>query len=274
MNQKRAWIEPNHPSLSIRSQCGLIGLTRSSYYNQPAGESPENLDIMEKIDRQYMKTPFYGSRRFTAWLEREHEIKVNRKRVQRLMRLMRIEAIYQKPKFRASGAQHKIYPYRLKDVHINTPNHVWASDITYIPMRQGFMYLVAIMDWHSRFVLAWELSNTMDVSFCMDALQQAFLFGKPEIFNSDQGSQFTSNAFTESLCEKGILISMDSKGRCFDNIFIERLWRTVKYEDVYIRDYEDVPSLFTGMESYFHFYNFERVHQALGYRTPAEVYEG
>jgi putative transposase len=227
--------------------------------------------LMRMIDQQYLKTPFYGTRRFTAWLKREGHL-VNRKRVQRLMRLMDIQAIYPKPRTSKQGGPHKIYPYLLAGVPITHPDQVWSSDITYIPMARGFMYLTVMMDWHSRYVLTWELSNTLDAQFCLEALDSALSMGKPEIFNSDQGCQYTSLAFLQRLKQAKISISMDGKGRCFDNIFVERLWRTVKYEDIYIKSYETVPALYRGLENYFEFYNDQRVHQALGYRTPTEVY--
>ena len=266
-------VEAHHPKLSIRSQCALIGLPRASYYYHPVEVNSEDLELMNLLDRQYMKTPFYGSRKFVVWFKKVHGLTVNRKKVQRLMRKMGIQAIHPKPKRRSLGGEHQIYPYLLNDLKIESVNHVWASDITYIPMRKGFMYLVAIIDWYSRFVLSWELSNTMESQFCVEALQKAVCYGTPEIFNTDQGSQFTSKRFTSSLLEQGVQISMDSQGRCFDNIFVERLWRTLKYEEIYIRDYQDVPSLVTGLKSYFEFYNNERFHQALGYQTPSEVYK-
>lgn len=272
LNEKRRLIEPEHSILSIRRQCELLGLSRASYYYEPSQESEENLMLMRLLDEQYTKSPFYGSRKMTVWLQKQGFC-VNRKRVQRLMSLMGIQAIYQKPKWRKGGEENRIYPYLLRELEVQRANQVWASDITYVPMKRGFMYLVAIIDWYSRFVLSWEVSNTMDVSFCLDALESSFSRGVPDIFNSDQGSQYTSKAFTQRLKEKGAQISMDGRGRCFDNIFIERLWRSVKYEDLYIKDYQDVPSLLRGLEEYFRFYNEERFHQALGYRTPREVYQ-
>jgi putative transposase len=230
-----------------------------------------NHKLMEMIDRQYLKAPFYGSRKMVIYLASEGCF-VNRKRVQRLMRLMNIQAIYPKPNLSKNRLEHKIYPYLLKGVKIDSPNFVWSIDITYIPVGQGFLYLAAIIDWYSRYVLSWRLSNTLDVTFCIDALEEALDKGCPGIFNSDQGSQFTSNEFTERLLSKEIKISMDGRGRFFDNIFIERLWRTVKYEDVYLKGYETGKAVKEGLSSYFPFYNNERFHQALGYRTPKEVY--
>lgn len=253
-------------------QCELLGLPRSTYYYQAAGESEENLRLMRLLDEQFTKTPFYGSRRFVAWLKREHNMVVNRKRVQRLMRQMGLEAIYPKPRTSLKAKEHKIYPYLLEGVQVNRPDFVWATDITYVPMQQGFMFLTVILDWYSRYILSWELSNTLETRFCLDALEGALGSGKPEIFNSDQGCQYTSLAFTERLKSEGVRISMDGKGRCFDNIFVERLWRTVKYEHIYLHDYATVRSLYRGLSEYVSFYNEERPHQSLEYQTPAEVY--
>lgn len=266
-------IERDHPQISIRRQCALVGLNRSSLYYTPTQESQEDLSLMGLIDRQYTRTPFYGSRRMTAWLRREG-YQVNRKRVVRLMRVMGLEAIYPRPRLSQRGGDHKVYPYLLRGVEITRPNQVWSTDITYVPMHQGFMYLVTIMDWYSRYVLCWQLSNTLDGAFCLAALDQALESAKPNIFNSDQGSQFTARAFTGRLEEAGVRISMDGRGRVLDNIFVERLWRTVKYEDIYIKEYRTVPELEGGLDAYFGFYNHERPHQALEYRTPAELYFG
>jgi putative transposase len=252
--------------LSIARQCELVGLARSTRYYEPAGESVENLELMREIDEWYLKKPFYGSRRIAKALG------VNRKRVQRLMRLMGIEAIYPKPKTSVAASGHRVYPYLLRNVEIVQPDQVWSTDITYVPVRHGFLYLVAVMDWYSRFVLSWRLSNTMDSRFCLEALEIALSGGRPEIFNSDQGSQFTSNVFTGRLEESGVAISMDGRGRALDNVFIERLWRSVKYEEVYLKDYATAREAEESLAAYFHFYCHERVHQALGYRTPAEVY--
>jgi putative transposase len=264
-------IEPHHPDISIRRQCELIGLNRSTYYYAPAGESAFNLHLMRLIDEQYLKTPFYGWPKMTAHLRRAG-YPVNPKRIRRLMRLMGLRAIYPEPKTTVPGSGHKIYPYLLRGLEITRPNQVWSADITYVPLLHGFMYLVAIIDWFSRYVLSWELSNTLDGRFCLDALHQALLLGRPEIFNTDQGVQFTALAFTGDLEAKNIRISMDGRGRALDNIFIERLWRSVKYEDVYLKDYASVPELDTGLGDYFQFYNHDRPHQSLDYRTPAEVY--
>jgi putative transposase len=228
---------------------------------------------MQLLDEQYTRTPYYGIRRMTAWLQAGgHE--VNHKRVGRLLRLMGLEAIYPKPRLSQAGPGHKIYPYLLKGVLIQRPNQVWSTDITYVRLRRGFVYLVAIIDWFSRYVLAWEVSVTLETSFCLSALEWSLRQGKPEIFNSDQGSQFTSLDFTGRLLNEGIRVSMDGRGRVFDNIFVERLWRTVKYEEIYLKDYEDVGAAVAGIGSYFSFYNQERLHQALGYRTPAAIYHG
>jgi putative transposase len=264
-------IELNHPRLSVRRRCELMGLSRSSLYYQPACETAENLHLMRQMDEQYLKTPFYGSRRMTVWLNRQGYA-VNRKRVQRLMRLMGLEAIYPRPRTSIVNPSHKIYPYLLRDLAIIHPHQVWSTDITYIPMPQGFMYLVAILDWYSRYVLSWRLSNTLDGSFCLEALEEALALGKPRIFNSDQGVQFTSLEFTGRLETAGIAISMDGRGRALDNVFVERLWRSVKYEDVYIKDYGSVVELETGLTEYFQLYNYHRPHQSLNYQTPAWVH--
>lgn len=221
---------------------------------------------MRSIDEQYLKTPFYGSRKMAEVFG------VNRKRIQRLMRLMGIEAIYAKPRTTQVNAKHKIYPYLLRNVEILRPNQVWSTDITYLPMQQGFMYLVAVIDWYSRYVLSWRLSNTLALDFCLEALDEALSIKQPEIFNSDQGSQFTASAFTNRLEAHGIAISMDGRGRAIDNVFVERLWRTVKYEEVYLKDYRDGWEAEESLTAYFHFYCHERIHQSLDYRTPIEVY--
>ena len=226
---------------------------------------------MRLIDEQYLRRPFFGSRKMVVWLaQKGHD--VNRKRVQRLMRLIGIEAIYRKPRTTIPGRENKVFPYLLRNVKITHPNHVWSTDITYIPLRHGFMYLVAIMDWFSRHIVSWRLSNSLDTSFCIDALEESLSRGTPEIFNTDQGVQFTSVAFTSVLQSRGIAISMDGKGRALDNVFIERLWRTIKYEDIYLKDYEDVDDLYEGLISYLAFYDHERPHQALNYGTPHEAY--
>ena len=266
-------IEPDHPRLSIRRQCGLIGLNRASYYYQPASETEENLRLMRLIDEEYMRHPFLGSRRMREYLCRQGYV-VNRKRVQRLMRLMGIAALYPKPKLSKAHPEDKVYPYLLRDVAITAPNQVWSTDITYVPMPDGFMYLVAVIDWYSRYVLSWQLSNTLEGWFCLEALEQALEQGTPTIFNTDQGSQFTAGRFRGCLEAAGISVSMDGRGRALDNVFIERLWRSVKYEDIYLKAYEDVPALDGGLTTYFGYYNDERLHQSLGYKTPAEVHYG
>lgn len=267
----RSLVEPEHPQLSIRRQCQLLGLNRSNFYYQPVPESTDNLALMAQIDAIYTRWPFLGSRKIAHKLSTlEHPI--NRKRVQRLMRQMGIQAIYPKPNTSKPSLNHKIYPYLLRNVPITHIDQVWSIDITYIPLPRCFAYLVAIMDWYSRFVLSWRLSNTMDVGFCLDALEDALRIGTPQIFNSDQGSQFTSQAFTGRLLQAGIQISMDGRGRCLDNIWIERLWRSAKYEEVYLNDYQNLPQAHCGLGGWFPFYNFQRPHQALGYRTPADLY--
>ena len=257
--------------MSICRQCELLGLSRSSFYYEPAVETAENLALMKLIDRQYTDYPFYGSRRMTAWLlTQDHE--VNRKRVQRLMRLMGLEAIYPKPNLSVAGPGHKVFPYLLRDVTIGRVNQVWSTDITYVGMPKGFLYLAAVIDWYSRYVIAWRLSNTLDGEFCLDMLDEALALGRPEVFNTDQGVQFTAAAFTSRLLSAGVGVSMDGKGRCLDNVFVERLWRSVKYEEIYLRCHETVPQLSKGLGRYFPFYNEERQHQSLDYRTPGQVY--
>jgi putative transposase len=240
---------------------------------EPRGESTDNLQLMRLLDAQYTATPFYGSRRMTAWL-RSQGYAVNRKRVTRLMQQMGIEALYTKPQLSQAAEGHVIYPYLLRGVPIERVNHVWSTDITYIRLQQGFIYLVAVIDWWSRYVLSWAVSITLDSAFCLEALETALRRGRPEIFNTDQGAQFTSRAFTERLRQGGVQISMDGRGRALDNVFVERLWRTVKYEEVYLREYNTVREAQQGLGRYFGFYNDERLHQALGYRTPAAVYRG
>jgi putative transposase len=271
VTERRLLIEPQHPALSVRRQCELLGLNRSGLYYEPIGETAENLRLMRRIDEQYTACPFYGSRRMTAWLVEQGE-EVNRKRVQRLMRQMGLEAIYPKPRLSLAGKGHRFYPYLLRGVKVERPDQVWSADITYVPMSAGFMYLAAVIDWFSRYVLAWRLSNTLDGTFCLEMLEAALRGGRPEVFNTDQGVQFTAEAFTRTLESAGVAVSMDGRGRALDNVFVERLWRSVKYEDIYLRGYEDVPCLRRGLERYFVFYNEERLHQSLGYRTPAVVY--
>ena len=265
-------MDEAHPCLSVRRQCELLGLNRSTLYYEPATETPENLGLMRLIDEEYTRHPFYGSRRMAVWLKEDMGHDVNRKRVRRLMRLMGLEAIYPRPRLSAGDRNHKVYPYLLRDVSIERVDQVWSTDITYVGLPGGFMYLAAVIDWHSRFVLGWKLSNTLDGSSCLELLREVLASGKPEVFNTDQGVQFTASAFTGGLLSAGVAISMDGRGRCLDNIFVERLWRSVKYEDVFIRGYESVAELRAGLARYFRFYNEERRHQSLDYRTPAEVY--
>jgi putative transposase len=272
VEQRRGLIEVGHPELSVRRQCELLGLNRSTLYYEPAVESAENLAVMQLIDKEYTAHPFYGSRKMSKWLHEVMKLEVNRKRVQRLMRLMGLVAIYPKPKLSLPGCGHKVFPYLLRDVKIERVNQVWSTDITYIGLPGGFMYLAAIIDWYSRYVIAWRLSNTLDGLFCLELLQEALLLGTPEVFNTDQGVQFTALAFTQLLLAAGVAVSMDGKGRCLDNVFVERLWRTLKYEDIYLNGYETVPQLETGLGQYFPFYNEERLHQSLDYRTPGQVY--
>ena len=259
--------------MSVGRQCELLGLARSSFYYEPAAETATNLALMRLIDQRYTERPFYGSRKMTIWLQGEgHE--VNRKRVRRLMRLMGLEAVYPKPNLSAAGQGHKVFPYLLRGVTIGRVGQVWSTDITYVPLASGFMYLAAVIDWFSRYVIAWRLSNTLDGSFCLELLDESLARGRPEVFNTDQGVQFTALAFTSRLEAAGVQVSMDGKGRCLDNVFVERLWRTVKYEDIYLRGYETVSDLTQGLGRYFPFYNEERPHQALGYQTPAAIYRG
>lgn len=257
----------------MRRQCELLGLNRATLYYRPATETEENLALMRRIDAQYTACPFYGSRRMTAHLAQGGEA-VNRKRVQRLMRLMGLEAIYPRPKTSAAGRDHRVYPYLLRDVRVERPDQVWSADITYVPLASGFMYLAATIDWYSRYVVAWRLSNTLDGAFCLDMLEEALGRGRPEVFNTDQGVQFTAGAWASRLEARGVRVSMDGRGRWVDNVFVERLWRSVKYEDVYLKCYAAVPELRGGLRRYFGFYNAQRPHQALGYRTPAQVYRG
>jgi putative transposase len=259
--------------LSIREQCQLLGLPRSTLYYEGRSETPENLAIMRQLDELSLQHPVYGSRKLMVMLERRGII-VNRKRVVRLMRLMGIEAVHPRVKTSQPGEDHRVYPYLLKDLEINEPDQVWCADITYIPLQEGFMYLVAVMDWWSRYVLAWEISNTLESEFCIRAWERALQAGRkaPRISNTDQGSQFTSEAYVEAVESVGTLVSMDGKGRWMDNRFIERLWRSVKYEDVYVRDYLDGLELGRGLGRWFDDYNNHRPHEALDYATPGEVY--
>jgi putative transposase len=249
----------------------LLEISRSGLYYQLVGTTEEDLVLMKLIDRQYLDTPFYGARRMAVWLKSQGH-HVNRKHVRRLMRLMGLKTIYRRPRTSKPATGHKVYPYLLNNTKITRPNQVWAADITYIPMARGFLYLVAVIDWYSRYVLSWRLSNTLSVDFCIDALKEALREGRPDIFNTDQGAQFTSEEFTGLLKTHGIRISMDGKGSYSDNLFIERLWRTVKYEEVYLKAYRDGREASAAIREYFRFYDCERPHQALGYRTPADVY--
>src|SRR5271157_1976693 len=275
MNQvaRLSLVDRADADLSIVAQCRLLKVARSSLYRRPAAVSEDDLRLMRRIDELYLATPFYGARRMAAVLRREHWT-VNRKRVRRLMRVMRIEAIYQKPNTSRRHPDHVVYPYLLRGLVIDGSNQVWCADITYIPLAKGFVYLVAVMDWFSRRVLAWRLSTGMDTGFCVEALQEALdRYGSPNIFNTDQGAQFTSAGFTGVLAASSVRISMDGKGRYLDNIFIERLWRSLKYEDIYIKAYASVPEARRGIDGWLSFYNDERLHQALGYRTPREVFQ-
>jgi len=269
--ERVAMVERGRADLSVRRQCALLGLARSAIYRQPAAPDPEELALMRWLDEQYLATPFYGSRRMTAELRKAGR-QVNRKRVRRLMRLMGLEALGPKPKTSRRSAQHRVYPYLLRGRTIDRPNQVWAADITYIPMARGFLYLVVVMDWYSRYVLAWRLSNTMDTSFCLDALEDALGKGRPEIFNTNQGAQFTSAAFTDKLEAAGVRISMDGRGRWLDNVFVERLWRSLKYEEVHLKAYRNGLEARIGIGQWFRFYNELRPHQALGYETPAAAW--
>jgi putative transposase len=271
-SQRLEMIDRKHPELSLLRQCSLLGVSRSSLYYQSTPDSVEDLELMALMDRQYLKTPIYGSRRITAWL-RTQGYRVNRKRVRRLMRLMGLEAIYRWPNTSKPAPDYQVFLYLLKGLEINRVNQIWTADITYLPMARGFLYLVAIMDWHSRYVLAWRLSNTMEVGFCLEALEEALSKGRPEIFNTDQGSQVTSDTFTGMLLEQGIQVSMDGKGCYTDNIFVERLWRSIKHEEVYLKAYQNGSEARAGIGAYLDFYNRERPHQALGYRTPGEVFQ-
>ena len=270
--ERLALIDRTDPQLSVVRQCALVGISRSSVYRRPVSADAEALALMALIDRQYLARPFYGSRRMTAWLRAQGH-PVNRKRVQRLMRRMGLEAIHPKPRTSRPAPEQRIYPYLLRGVAITRPNQVWCADITYIPMACGFLYLVVVMDWFSRRVLAWRLSNTLDAGFCVEALEEALdRFGPPKIFNTDQGSQFTGLAFTGMLEAHGVAISMDGRGRWLDNVFVERLWRSLKYEEVYLHAYDTPAEARAGIGAWLRFYNEERLHQALGYRTPMAVH--
>jgi putative transposase len=273
MKQRRRLVEANG-TVSMRRQCELLGVNRSSLYYTPVGPDADELLLMRRMDELHLSRPFYGSRKLSQVLKTK-DLLINRKRVQRLMRVMGMESTAPKPDTSKPAPEHAVYPYLLRNKKISGVNQVWAADITYIPMARGFVYLVAIMDWYSRRVLAWRLSITQDTAFCVEALQEALeRFGTPEIFNTDQGSQFTSNDFTGVLLERGVKISMDGKGRYLDNIFVERLWRSLKHEEVYLNAYDTVQDARAGIAGYFEFFNDERPHCALGYQTPADFYDG
>ena len=272
MEEKRKWIDPQNTELSVARQCSLIGLSRSSYYREPAGtESPENLRLMRKIDELYMLRPFYGSPRMTGWLG-EFAWAVNEKRVARLMRVMGLQAVTPGPHTSRRHPQHPVYPYLLRGLEIGAADEVWCADITYVPMRHGYMYLVAVMDWFSRYVLSWELSNSLETDFCLRALNRALGKATPGIFNTDQGAQFTDTDFTGRLTKAGVRVSMDGRGRALDNVFIERLWWSVKYEEVYVHDYADGQEAYRMLKRYFRFYNSARPHSGVGERRPLDVY--
>lgn len=271
--EKIKMLAKNDSKYSIREQCQILGINRSGLYYKPAQASIETLEIMGLLDEEHTRHPFYGVPKMTEFLKRTG-YKIGPDKVRTLLRRMGLEAIYPKPKTSIPNKQHKIYPYLLKGVKITRSNQVWSTDITYIKLNEGFVYLVAIIDWYSRYVLSWQLSNSLDASFCVEALKEALNTGRPDIFNTDQGCQFTSMAFTDVLEQNDVLISMDAKGRVFDNIFIERLWRTVKYEDIYIKGYRNISEVQLGLVEYFDFYNNERYHQSLDYKTPFEVLTG
>ena len=265
-------IEPGHPKLSVVRQCELVSISRSGFYYQPTGETPLNLTLMRLIDVQFLETPWYGSRQMARHLRREGYT-VGRKRIRRLMARMGLVPIYQRPRTTVLHPEHQVYPYLLREMVIDRPNQVWCADITYIPMRRGFLYLVAVTDWSTRKVLSWRVSNTMDVEFCIDALEEALAgFGRPEIFNTDQGSQFTSPRFTGVLREAGVRISMDGRGRWMDNVFIERFWRSLKYECIYLHAFETGSELRAGLTSWIGYYNARRPHSTLAGRAPDEAY--
>lgn len=266
-------MERDHPSLSIERQCELLGLSRSGFYYQPRGENALNLLLMRKIDREYTAHPFFGYRKMVSRL-REAGHRVNKKRIARLMQVMGLQAMVPGPNTSRPAPQNPVYPYLLRGVEIERVNQVWSCDITYVPMPHGFVYLFAVIDWYSRFILAWELSSTLDTAFCLEGLERAFAYGRPEIFNTDQGSQFTSLDFTRRVLASGAALSMDGRGRALDNIFVERFWRTIKYEDIYLKGYTTPREVFAGLAAYFPFYNTQRPHQSLEYKTPAVVYHG
>ena len=271
ISDRKHLIDKNHPKISINRQCELLQISKGAVYYKPKPLDSYTVLLMDLIDEQHTRTPFYGSRRLTVILKMKGHV-VNRKRVQRLMKLMRIEAIYPKPRLSRRDKSHKIYPYLLKGVKIERPDHVWSTDITYIRIGRGFAYLTAVIDWYSRYVLSWRLSNTLENTFCIEALEEALYCSSPEIFNTDQGSQYTAINFLTALLDKNIKISMDSQGRALDNVFVERLWRTVKYEEVYLKDYRTLNQAHSNIKDYFNFYNNERPHQSLKYNVPATEY--
>ena len=271
MSEARSWIDFDHAELSVREQCRLLGLHRSSAYYEPVPETDVNLRLMRLMDEEHLRRPARGSRQMVDFLT-DQGMAVNRKRIQRLMRKMGIEGISPKRRTTLRNQGHRVYPYLLRGLPIERPNQVWCSDITYVPLRHGFLYLVAVMDWFSRYVISWRLSNSMDADFCVEALEESLENGRPEIFNTDQGAQYTSREFTDMLRSRDIAISMDGRGRAIDNVMIERLWRTVKYEEVYLKEYATGDDCYQGIKSYLHYYDHERRHQSLGRRTPAEVY--
>lgn len=271
LEQRRIWITPKHPELSVRRQCQLLGLAPASYYYQAEPESPENLYYMRLLDQEYTEHPFYGVRKMTVRLRHQGHA-VGPKRVRRLLRAMGLMAVYPKPRLSLNPLAHKRFPYLLKGVTIVRPNQVWSTDITYIRLEGGFVFLAAVLDWYSRYVLAWELSITLEADFCVAVLERALADQCPEIFNTDQGVQFTSAVFQAPLLAAQVRLSMDGRGRAFDNIFVERLWRSVKYEEVYLKDYQNVAQAREGLRQYFLFYNQTRIHQALDYRTPHNVH--
>ena len=269
---RRSLLDPDHASISLRRQCDLLDLPRSTAYYAPIPESQENLDLMKEIDAIYLDNPSYGSRSIASSLV-SSGWEVNRKRVQRLMRLMNIAGVTPKRNTSKPAPGHRVFPYLLRNVAISHPDQVWSTDITYVPLRNGFVYLTAVMDWYSRYVLSWRLSNRLEGSFCVEALDEALAHGKPEVFNTDQGSQFTSAVFVNRLLDRAVAVSMDGRGRALDNVFIERLWRSVKYQEIYLRDYSTAADVEEGLKLYFEKYNHERPHQSLDNLTPAKVYE-
>lgn len=274
LSDRRSMVDGHFKKLSIQGQCTLLEIHRSGFYYTPAPESEENLRIMRLFDEQYLSTPFYGIRKMREWLVNKHGFCVNRKRVKRLMGLMGWQTLYRKPNTSWKNKANYVYPYLLKNLEVKSKNQVWSIDITYVPMRKGFMYLCAIIDLHTRYVINWSLSNTMTAEWCKEVVQEAIsMHGKPSIINSDQGSQFTSYEYTSYLKEQEVQISMDGKGRAIDNIFIERLWKSVKYECIYLNVFDDGVKLYEGLQKYFHFYNHERLHQSLEYKTPAYIYQ-